>query len=102
MNLLANGIVLALYGAEGYERQLGPIADGFRGFSLCINCKDWEEVESIHAEVIAFDDVRDIDEPSMGSYGGGGFGFRDPEGNIWEVIWVEGGRFDERDGLTFP
>jgi len=33
---------------------------------------------------------------------GGGFGFRDPEGNIWEVAWAEGSRFDERDGLIFP
>ena len=97
-----NGVVLALYGSEGYERQLGPMADGFRGFSLCINCKDWDEVEAMHRAVSGFDDIHDLDEPKMGSWGGGGFGFRDPEGNVWEIVWAEGSRFDERGGLIFP
>jgi hypothetical protein len=32
----------------------------------------------------------------------GGFSFRDPEGNIWDIAWVEGSRLDDRGGFTFP
>jgi len=96
----SNGVVMALYAAESYERTLGAMADGFRGFSLCINCRDWGEVEAVHDAVAGYEGVVDLDELQHTSWGGG-FGFRDPEGNVWEVAWADGSRVDERGGLTF-
>jgi len=32
-----NGAPIALYAARNYERVFGPIPEGFRGFTLCIN-----------------------------------------------------------------
>ena len=94
-------MVLALYGAAGYEATLGPMTDGFRGFSLCINCRDMDEVAATYQDVLGFDDVHELDPPQRTSWGGG-FGFRDPEGNVWEIAWAEGSVFDDRGGLTFP
>ena len=42
-----------------------------------------------------------LDEPAE-AFWGGGFSWRDPEGNIWDVAWAEGSSIDERGGLTFP
>lgn len=97
----SNGVVLALYAARNYEASLGKPATGFRGFTLCINCKDMEEVRDINRKVKEMADVHDLGEPQLAPWGGG-FSFRDPEGNIWDVAWAEGSRFDERGGLTFP
>jgi hypothetical protein len=36
------------------------------------------------------------------AFGGGGFAWRNPEGNIWDVAWAKGSRLDERGGLVFP
>jgi catechol 2,3-dioxygenase-like lactoylglutathione lyase family enzyme len=33
---------------------------------------------------------------------GGGFSWRDPEGNIWDVAWAKGTSFTEAGGLVFP
>jgi catechol 2,3-dioxygenase-like lactoylglutathione lyase family enzyme len=98
-----NGVVLALYAAKNYEPHFGPASDDFRAFTLCINCRDWDEVLSTYEAVEALNDVHDLDtQPEMGSWGGGGFSFRDPEGNVWDVAWKDGSRFDERGGLIFP
>ncbi len=43
-----------------------------------------------------------LDEPTDLFFGGRGFSFRDPESNIWDVIWAAGTSFDERGGLIFP
>jgi hypothetical protein len=32
----------------------------------------------------------------------GGFSWRDPEGNVWDVAWAKGTSFDDRGGLIFP
>ena len=71
-----NGAPLALYGASNYERVVGRIPDGFRGFTLCVN-------------LASMDEVRD-------------FSWRDPEGNIWDVAWAHGSTFDDRGGVVFP
>ena len=97
----SNGVVLALYAASNYEPGFGPAADGFRGFTLGVNCEDMAAVERAHAEVSGFDDVHELDPPVRTSWGGG-FSFRDPEGNIWDVAWAEGSRFDDNGGLIFP
>ena len=97
----SNGVVLALYSARNYEPSLGPVAGGFRGFTLCINCRGMDEVGQVYEAVCTYEGVQELDAPRPASWGGG-FGFRDPEGNVWEVAWAEGSRFDDRGGLTFP
>lgn len=98
---LPNGVVLGLYGAEHYERQLGPRADGFRGFTLGINVGSRDEVEAAHAAVSSVEGVEDLDDPVDLPHGFTGFGFRDPEGNIWEVVWKHGSVVDDVGHLTF-
>ena len=96
------GAVLGLYGAEHYERELGPLADGFRGFTLAINLEDAAAVDRAYETVRAADGAELLSEPTDLHFGGRGFVFRDPEGTIWDVIWTEGTSFDERGGLIFP
>ena|ERR671931_1538506 len=79
---LPNGVVLALYAAENYERHYGPRGDGFRGFTLGVNVGSRKEVEAAHATLTAADGVEDLDDPVDSPHGFTGFGFRDPEGNI--------------------
>jgi catechol 2,3-dioxygenase-like lactoylglutathione lyase family enzyme len=98
------GAVLGLYGASNYEKAYGPPAPPgtFRGFVLAINCRDATEVDRIYD---AMRDVRDITlkgQPEDLSFGGRGFEWSDPEGNVWEVTWAEGTSFDEREALIFP
>jgi uncharacterized glyoxalase superfamily protein PhnB len=97
----SNGVVLALYGASHYEPGVGPANDGFRGFTLGVNCDDMAAVERAYAVVRGFDDVYELDPPAR-AFWGGGFSFRDPEGNIWDVAWKDGSRIDADGGLTFP
>ena len=40
-------------------------------------------------------------EPEQAPWGGG-FSWRDPEGNIWDVAFAQGTSFDERGGVRFP
>ena len=47
------------------------------------------------------DGVELLDEPTE-TFWGGGFSWRDPEGNIWDVAWAKGTTFDERGGVSFP
>ena len=96
-----NGVVLALYAASNYDRQHGPIASGFRGFTLGLNCHGMKEVEQLYEVIRTYEDVHDLDPPQRMPWGGG-FGFRDPEGNVWEIAWAEGSRFDDQGGLIFP
>jgi predicted lactoylglutathione lyase len=98
---LANGVVLALYGAEHYERDHGPRTNGFRGVTLGINLASRDEVFAAHEAIAAVAGVRDLDEPLDSPHGFTGFSFRDPEGNIWDVAWKDGSNVDERGGLTW-
>jgi hypothetical protein len=45
--------------------------------------------------------VLEISEPRDSEHGFTGFGFRDPEGNIWEVVWKHGSVVDDEGHLTF-
>ena len=60
-----------------------------------------EEVDAAYAAVSAVEGVHDLDEPADSPHGFTGFGFRDPEGNTWEVVWKHGSVVDERGHLTF-
>ena len=98
------GAVLGLFGAENYERDHGPLppAGTFRGFVLALNCRDASEVDRVYAELERVPGVRLHGAPADLSFGGRGFEWSDPEGNVWEVTWAEGTSFDERGGLIFP
>jgi uncharacterized glyoxalase superfamily protein PhnB len=96
-----NGAPLALYGAHHYEAVFGPIPPGFRGFTLCVNVASMEEVRAAYDTLTQVDDVELLEEPQE-TFWGGGFSWRDPEGNIWDVAWAKGSEFDDRGGLIFP
>ena len=98
---LPNGVVLALYGAEHYEREFGPRADGFRGFTLGVNVGSRDEVIAAYAAVSAVDGTHEISEPRDSDRGFSGFSFRDPEGNIWDVVYKLGSTVAADGSLTF-
>jgi predicted lactoylglutathione lyase len=98
---LANGVVLALYGAVNYERDYGPRADGFRGFTLGVNLGSREELLDAHETLKGVEGVTDLDDPVDSPHGFSGFSFRDPEGNIWDVAWKDGSQVDDRGALTW-
>jgi predicted lactoylglutathione lyase len=98
---LANGVVLALYGAEHYERDHGPRLAGFRGFTLGVNLGSRHEVLAAHERLRGLDGVMDLDDPLDSPHGFTGFSFRDPEGNIWDVAWKANSAVDENGGLTW-
>jgi catechol 2,3-dioxygenase-like lactoylglutathione lyase family enzyme len=96
-----NGAPVALYGAGNYERVFGALPTGFRGFTLCVNLASMEEVRAAYETLARIDDVELLEEPQEQAWGGG-FSWRDPEGNIWDVAWADGSDFDDRGGLRFP
>src|SRR5947209_8656896 len=90
-----NGCVIGLYAATSYEPHLGPPADGFRGVALSVNVGSIDEVRAVYEALRGVDGVELLDEPEE-AFWGGGFAWRDPEGNLWDVAWARGARFDER------
>ena len=98
----ANGVVLGLFSDIVYERQFGRPTEGFRGFTLTINCENVETVFRVHEELGGFDDVAELDEQPQRSGWGCGFSFRDPEGNVWDVAFKHGSDFDHRGGFIYP
>lgn len=97
----SNGVVLALYGAEHYEPSFGPPAEGFRGITLAINLGSFEECQEAYDALQGIDGVELLEEPTRASWGGG-FSWRDPEGNVWDVAWAKDAHLDERGGVVFP
>ena len=75
--------------------------EGFRGFTIAVNLASFEEVRQVHETLQGIDGVELLEEPQE-AFWGGGFSWRDPEGNIWDVAWAKGTSFDERGGLIFP
>jgi catechol 2,3-dioxygenase-like lactoylglutathione lyase family enzyme len=98
------GAVLGLFGSGNYAKSRGPMpaGDAFRGVVLSINCRDAAEVDRTYDALKLIPGVRLDGAPTNLSIGGRGFEWRDPEGNVWEVIWAEGTSFDDREGLIFP
>jgi uncharacterized glyoxalase superfamily protein PhnB len=96
-----NGVVIACYAAKNYEPELGPPADGFRGFTIAVNLESLDEVKAVYATLEGIDGVELLGEPEE-AFWGGGFAWRDPEGNIWDVAWAKGATFTETGGLRFP
>jgi uncharacterized protein len=96
-----NGVVIGLYAAANYEPEFGPPAEGFRGTTLCVNLRSYDEVKAVYETLSGIADVSLLEEPHE-AFWGGGFSWRDPEGNVWDVAWAKGTTIDERGGLTFP
>jgi predicted lactoylglutathione lyase len=98
------GAVLGLYSAHHYEPQFGPPPPpgAFKGFTLAINLESAGEVDRVHETLRSADGVRDLDDAPADLGYGRGFSFRDPEDNVWDVVWVDGTSFDARGGLIFP
>ena len=98
----SNGVVLGLFSETRYERQYGYPSDSFHGFTLTIHCEDEPAVDRAHEEVQTFDDVAGLDAEPTRSGWGYGFGFRDPEGNVWGVAFKYGSELDDHGRFTYP
>jgi catechol 2,3-dioxygenase-like lactoylglutathione lyase family enzyme len=98
----SNGVVLGLFSEGMFEGQFGRAAEEFGGFLLTIHCEDEEAVDRAHTEVGQYDDVSDFDPEPTRSGWGYGFGFRDPEGNVWGIAAKFGSQFDDRGGFIYP
>jgi uncharacterized glyoxalase superfamily protein PhnB len=98
---MTNGVVIALYAASNYEKDFGSPSDGFRGLTLSVNLDSYEEVQASYRAISDINDVELLSEPTE-AFWGGGFSWRDPEGNIWDVAWAKGTTFDDRGGVFFP
>jgi len=96
-----NGCVIAIYAAKNYEPHFGPPADGFRGFTLCVNLESFAETRAVYEALRGVEDVELLEEPFEAAWGGG-FSWLDPEGNIWDVAWAKGSTIDDHGGLAFP
>ena len=96
-----NGVVIGLYAARHYEPHFGTPADGFRGFTLAINLASFAETQAVYDTLQGIDGVELLGEPEE-AFWGGGFSWRDPEGNIWDVAWAKGTTLDELGGVRFP
>jgi uncharacterized glyoxalase superfamily protein PhnB len=58
-------------------------------------------VSTVSTSQIPVDGVELLEEPAE-AFWGGGFTWRDPEGNLWDVAWAKETTFDERGGVFFP
>lgn len=96
-----NGVVIGLYAAQHYEPHFGPPTGGFRAFTLCVNLESFDECNEVYETLRRIVDVELLEAPTE-AFWGGGFSWRDPEGNVWDVAWAKGTTFDERGGVTFP
>src|SRR5262249_21383355 len=82
--------------------RFGPAGETRRGVALTIHVEDEQAVEHAHADVSGFDDVGELDAEPTRSGWGYGFGFCDPEGNVWGVAVKFGSRFDDRGASLSP
>jgi uncharacterized protein len=96
-----NGVVIGLYAARHYEPQFGAPSGGFRGFTLAVNLGSFTECVEAYDALRQVPGVELLGEPER-AFWGGGFSWRDPEGNVWDVAWAEGATFDDRGGVVFP
>jgi uncharacterized protein len=97
----SNGVVLALFAASNYEQHFGLPSEGFRGFTLAINLDSFEACLDAFETLRIIKGVELLEEPRR-TFWGGGFSWRDPEGNVWDMAWAKDARIDERGGLQFP
>ncbi|MEZ5102149.1 MAG: VOC family protein [Thermoleophilia bacterium] len=91
--LRTHGAVLTLYDREALSRDTGlpPAAqDGLPGVVIALNVETPAEVDETVASVRAAGG-RVAREPVDTPFGGRDAYVADPEGNLWEVVWVPAG-----------
>ena len=98
----SNGVVLALFSETQFEEQFGEVGSRFRGFTLTIHCENEETVVRAHEALCEFVDLTELDAEPTRSGWGYGFGFRDPEGNVWGVAVKYGSDLDQGGRFTYP
>lgn len=98
----SNGVVLGLFSETRFEGQFANVGSGFPGFTLTIHCEDEPTVVKVHESLREFADVGELDVEPTRSGWGYGFGFRDPEGNVWGVAVKYGSELDDRGGFVYP
>ena len=96
----ANGVVLGLFPEPLFEARFGPTSGATSGYALTVHVEDEGAVDRAHVEVGGFDDVRHLDPQPTRSGWGYGFGFSDPEGNVWGVAVKYGSDLDDRGGFV--
>lgn len=87
----SGALILALYPKQLLAKQAGILIDEMdqnRSFSLSLNLASKKAVEDYLAKAKQSNAVitRDAFEPAWGGYCGY---FKDPENNLWEVVWHE-------------
>jgi uncharacterized protein len=97
----SNGVVVGLFGAEGYERELGPLTDGFRGFTVGVNVGSPEEVDATYEALREVEGAELLEAPFDSPHGFRAFSFRDPEGNLWGVAWKAGSAVSASGALSW-
>lgn len=60
-----------------------------------------DEVLAAHHVLRGVDGVQELEDPADSPHGFSGFSFRDPEGNLWDVVWAHASTVDARGLLTF-
>jgi uncharacterized glyoxalase superfamily protein PhnB len=68
---------------------------------LCVNLESFDECREVYETLQQVEGAELLEAPTE-AFWGGGFSWRDPEGNIWDVAWAKGTTFDERGGVSFP
>ena len=81
------GVVLALYPQEALDRETGAPGPGPGGFTLALNVDGPDEVDAVHAAVLAAG-ARALGPPTRRDWGGRSAYWADPEGNRWEIAWA--------------
>ncbi len=96
------GAILALWASSNFERGgLIKESQNFNGVMLAINVESADLVDAA-IETAQRAGATGVSEAKETAWGGRSGGFKDPEGNIWEITWAEGTSFDERGGLIYP
>lgn len=98
------GAVLTLYSMRSLVADTGlesPPPSPFNGVTLAINVESAEAVDAAFDGAVAAG-ARSLVPPVTAEWGGRSAYFADPEGNVWEVAWMPGSSFDDRDGLILP
>jgi hypothetical protein len=96
-----NGCVIGLYAAKHYEPHFGPRAEGFRAGSCSRSTSRLRRGAGGYEVLRGVEGAELFEEPTE-AFWGGGFSWRDPEGNDWDVVWAREATIDERGGVTFP
>jgi uncharacterized glyoxalase superfamily protein PhnB len=99
----AGGTVLALYGRDALDRDVGLKggAPAGHGVTLGLNVADEPAVDRVIAEFVAAGGT--LVKPGHKAFWGGYNGFvADPDGFVWEIAFNPFWTFDERGALVLP